>query len=167
MGILAVGSVALDSVRTPFGEAEEIVGGSATYFSAAASFFTDVNVVAVVGEDFPQQHIVALQKLGVNTMGIERKAGKTFRWKGEYSLDLNNPRTLDTQLNVFADFCPKLTAEQRRLEYVFLGNIDPDLQRNVLEQMERPKLVACDTMNYWIGNKLASLRKTWNGSMCC
>jgi sugar/nucleoside kinase (ribokinase family) len=160
MGILAVGSVALDSVKTPFGDVEEVLGGSATYFSTAASYFTGVAVVAVVGEDFPQQHLLALQNLGVDTLGIERKAGKTFRWKGEYGYDLNNARTLDTQLNVFADFSPRLSPEQRRQEFLFLGNIDPDLQRVVLEQMERPRLVACDTMNYWIEHKRPSLRST-------
>jgi sugar/nucleoside kinase (ribokinase family) len=159
MSILAVGSVALDSVKTPFGEEEEVLGGSATYFSTAASYFAEVSVVAVVGEDFPQKHILDLQKLGVDTTGIERKPGKTFRWKGEYGFDLNTAKTLDTQLNVFADFSPKLYAGQRKAEFLFLGNIDPDLQRNVLEQMEQPKLIACDTMNYWINNKLESLRR--------
>jgi sugar/nucleoside kinase (ribokinase family) len=160
MGILAVGSVALDSVKTPFGQEEEVLGGSATYFSIAASYFTDVSIVAVVGEDFPQQHIAFLQKLGVDTAGLEKRPGKTFRWKGEYGFDLNTAKTLDTQLNVFADFAPKLLSEQRNTDFLFLGNIDPDLQRSVLEQVERPKLIACDTMNYWIGRKLESLRKT-------
>jgi sugar/nucleoside kinase (ribokinase family) len=160
MGILAVGSIALDSIKTPFGHGEKILGGSATYFGASASFFTEVSVVAVVGDDFPSEHIMFLQKLGVDTSGIERRAGKTFCWAGEYGFDLNTAKTLDTQLNVFADFAPKLLAAQRKLEFVFLGNIDPDLQRNVVEQMERPKLVACDTMNYWIGSKPEALRKT-------
>ena len=163
MGILAVGSVALDSVKTPFGQEEEILGGSATYFSIAASYFTQVSVVAVVGEDFPAQHIDFLQKLGIDTTGLEKKPGRTFRWRGEYGDDFNTARTLDTKLNVFADFSPRLLREQRRMEYVFLGNIDPDLQRSVLEQMEKPKLVACDTMNYWIDNKPESLRKTLSG----
>lgn len=160
MGILAVGSVALDSVKTPFGIEEEILGGSATYFSIAASYFAETSLVAVVGEDFPPQHIVSLQKLGIDTSGLETRPGKTFRWKGEYGFDLNTAKTLDTQLNVFADFSPKLRAEQRKREFLFLGNIDPDLQRNVLDQMERPKVIACDTMNYWIENKPDSLRKT-------
>jgi sugar/nucleoside kinase (ribokinase family) len=160
MGILAVGSVALDSVKTPFGQEEEVLGGSATYFSIAASYFTDVSVVAVVGEDFPPQHVAFLQKLGVDTAGLERKPGKTFRWQGEYGFDLNTARTLDTQLNVFADFAPKLHTEQRMLEFLFLGNIDPDLQRNVLEQVERPRLIACDTMNYWIERKNKELIET-------
>jgi sugar/nucleoside kinase (ribokinase family) len=160
MGILAVGSVALDSVKTPFGMEEEILGGSVTYFSIAASYFAETSVVAVVGEDFPPQHIASLQKLGIDTSGLETRPGKTFRWKGEYGFDLNTAKTLDTQLNVFADFSPKLRAEQRKREFLFLGNIDPDLQRNVLDQMERPKVIACDTMNYWIENKPDSLRKT-------
>jgi sugar/nucleoside kinase (ribokinase family) len=160
MGILAIGSVALDSVATPFGREEEVLGGSATYFSIAASYFTQVSMVAVVGEDFPPQHIAFLQTLGIDTAGLERKPGKTFRWSGEYGADLNTARTLDTQLNVFADFAPRIFAAQRKLEYLFLGNIDPDLQRTVLEQMERPRLVACDTMNYWIENKPDSLSRT-------
>ncbi len=160
MGILAVGSVALDSVKTPFGIEEEILGGSATYFSIAASYFADTSVVAVVGEDFPPKHIASLQKLGIDTSGLEIRPGKTFRWKGEYGFDLNTAKTLDTQLNVFADFSPKLRMDQRKREFLFLGNIDPDLQRNVLDQMERPKVVACDTMNYWITSKPDALRKT-------
>jgi sugar/nucleoside kinase (ribokinase family) len=160
MGILAVGSVALDSVRTPFGFEEEVLGGSAVYFSLAASYFTDVSVVAVVGEDFPESHILELQKRGIDTTGIEQKPGRTFRWSGAYGFDMNTAQTLETQLNVFADFAPALFAEQKRREYLFLGNIDPDLQRNVMEQMERPKLIACDTMNYWIANKPDSLRRT-------
>jgi len=159
MGILVVGSVALDSVQTPFGREQEILGGSAVYFSIAASYFTNVSVVAVVGEDFPQAHVAFLQKFGIDTAGLERKPGRTFRWQGEYSFDLNTARTLDTQLNVFAEFSPKLLSQQRTLEYLFLGNIDPDLQRKVLEQMQRPKIVACDTMNYWIERKPESLRR--------
>ncbi len=158
MGILAIGSIALDTVKTPFGRVERILGGSATYFGAAASYFTDVSIVAVVGEDFPPEHVAFLQKLGVDTAGIERRPGKTFCWVGEYSSDMNTAKTLDTQLNVFAEFAPQLRSEHRKQELLFLGNIDPDLQRNVLEQMEGTKLVACDTMNYWIRNKPDSLR---------
>jgi sugar/nucleoside kinase (ribokinase family) len=160
MGILAVGSVALDSVKTPFGSEEEVLGGSATFFSMAASYFTQVGIVAVVGSDFPARHIDLLQKLGIDTSGVETRQGRTFRWRGEYSFDLNTARTLDTQLNVFADFSPRLRADQQKQEVLFLGNIDPDLQRNVLDQMARPRVVACDTMNYWIENKPGSLRKT-------
>jgi sugar/nucleoside kinase (ribokinase family) len=160
MGILVVGSVALDSVKTPFGARDEVLGGAATYFSIAASYFTEVSVVAVVGDDFPEEHLLFLKKKGIDLSGLERQKGKTFRWMGEYGFDLNNRTTLDTQLNVFAQFSPKLLTPHRTKEYLFLGNIDPDLQRSVLEQMSRPKLVACDTMNYWIENKRDSLVKT-------
>jgi sugar/nucleoside kinase (ribokinase family) len=160
MGILVVGSVAFDSVKTPFGSQEDVLGGSATYFSIAASYFSDVSIVAVVGEDFPEEHVTFLRKKGIDVSGLERAKGKTFRWKGEYGIDLNTRTTLDTQLNVFADFSPKLLNSHRSQEYLFLGNIDPDLQRSILEQMKKPKLVACDTMNYWIENKRKSLLKT-------
>jgi len=160
MGILTVGSVAFDSVKTPFGSEEEILGGSASYFSVAASYFTDVSMVAVVGDDFPSEHIKFFQGKGIDTSGLQRSGGKTFRWKGEYGFDMNTARTLDTQLNVFADFSPQLLSQHRSMEYLFLGNIDPDLQRTVLEQMQRPRVVACDSMNYWIDNKLDSLKRT-------
>lgn len=160
MGILVVGSVVLDSVKTPFGKRDEILGGSATYFSIAASYFTDVSMVAVVGEDFPEEHIAYLRSKGIDTSGLERKQGKTFRWKGEYGTDLNACKTLDTQLNVFADFSPRLHRAHCMTEYVFLGNIDPALQRAVLEQVQKPRLIACDTMNYWIENTRESLLKT-------
>jgi sugar/nucleoside kinase (ribokinase family) len=160
MGILVVGSVAFDSIKTPFGSKEEVLGGSATYFSIAASYFADVSLVAVVGEDFPEEHVAFLQRKGIDVSGLERRPGGTFRWKGEYGFDLNSCTTLDTQLNVFADFSPKLPASHRSIDYLFLGNIDPDLQRVVLEQMKRPKLVACDTMNYWIEKKRSSLLQT-------
>jgi sugar/nucleoside kinase (ribokinase family) len=160
MGILVVGSVALDSVKTPFGSREEVLGGSATYFSIAASYFTHVSMVAVIGEDFPEAYISFLQKKGIDISGLQRQKGKTFRWRGEYSMDLNSRTTLETQLNVFADFSPQLIGAHRSCKYLFLGNIDPDLQRLVLEQMERPRLVACDTMNYWIENKHEALLKT-------
>lgn len=160
MGILVVGSVALDSVQTPFGSREEILGGSATYFSVAASYFTKVSLVAVVGEDFSESHISLFREKDIDISGLQRQKGRTFRWRGEYGYDLNTAKTLETQLNVFAEFSPKIRAEHRAAEYLFLGNIDPDLQRSVLEQMDRPKLVVCDTMNYWITSKLASLKKT-------
>jgi sugar/nucleoside kinase (ribokinase family) len=160
MGILVVGSVALDSVITPFGQKDDVLGGSATYFSLAASYFTNVSIVAVVGEDFSESHISFLKQKGIDLSGLQRQKGKTFRWKGKYGNDLNTRTTLDTQLNVFADFSPKLLSSHCSHEYLFLGNIDPDLQRSVLEQMKRPKLVACDTMNYWIENKRESLLKT-------
>jgi sugar/nucleoside kinase (ribokinase family) len=164
MGILVVGSVALDSVKTPFGTRDDVLGGAATYFSIAASYFSHVRMVAVVGEDFPEAHISLLHRKGIDTSGLQRVPGKTFRWKGVYHSDINTRTTLDTQLNVFADFSPKLLSSHCSEEYVFLGNINPDLQLSVLEQVKKPKLVACDTMNYWIENTrealLNTLRKT-------
>ncbi len=160
MGILVVGSVALDSVKTPFGQRDEVLGGAATYFGVAASYFSDVSVVAAVGEDFPKEHVEFLRRKGIDTSGLQIEKGNTFRWRGEYSADLNTRRTLETQLNVFADFSPKLHSSHCSQDYVFLGNIDPDLQRLVLQQVKHPKLVACDTMNYWIEGKRPSLLTT-------
>jgi sugar/nucleoside kinase (ribokinase family) len=160
MGILVVGSVALDSIKSPFGSKDDVLGGAATYFSIAASYFTDVSIVAVVGDDFPEEHAGLLRQKGIDLSGLERQPGKTFRWKGEYGPDLNTRTTLDTQLNVFADFSPKLLPPHRTKDYLFLGNIGPDLQRSVFEQMKRPMLVGCDTMNYWIENQRESLLKT-------
>lgn len=160
MSILVVGSVAFDNVKTPFGTAENVLGGSATYFSVAASFFSKVNLVAVVGEDFSKQHEKIFGKHRVDLRGLQRKPGKSFFWWGEYNENLNDCRTLDTQLNVFANFSPKIPTEYRSSEFVFLGNIDPRLQRDVLRQVKRPHLVALDTMNYWINNTPAELRKT-------
>lgn len=160
MSLLVVGSVALDSVRTPFGEAEEVLGGSATYFSTAASYFTGVNLVAVVGEDFPEVHLDFLKERGIDFGGLERQAGRTFRWRGEYGYQLNEAKTLDTQLNVFESFRPNLPPSYRDASFVFLANIDPELQLDVLNQVKRPKLVACDTMNYWIEGKREALIKT-------
>ncbi len=148
MSLLVVGSVAFDSVKTPFGEAEEILGGSATYFSTAASYFTDVNLVAVVGEDFPAQHVTFLKSRGVNTEGLERQPGKTFRWKGEYGFQLNEANTLETHLNVFETFKPAIPASYKDSDGVFLANIDPSLQLDVLKQVNSPKIIACDTMNF-------------------
>lgn len=160
MSLLVVGSVALDSLETPFGKREEILGGSASYFSTCASYFGPVRVVAVVGEDFPQAHLDFLASRGVDLAGLVRRPGRTFRWKGRYEFDLNTAHTLDTQLNVFADFQPDLPAAYRDSEYVFLGNIDPDLQRAVLDQVRGPRFVACDTMNFWIASKRDSLLET-------
>lgn len=160
MSILVVGSVAFDSVKTPFGEVKDILGGSASYFSISASFFSPVNLVAVVGDDFPQEHVDLFQRFCVDTRGLQKLPGKTFRWKGEYGFALNEAKTLDTQLNVFESFRPEIPVGYRNCQYVFLGNIDPVLQRQVLSQVNKPKFVACDTMNYWINNKLEDLRKT-------
>ena len=148
MSLLVVGSVAFDSVKTPFGEAEEILGGSATYFSVSASYFTDVCMVAVVGEDFPDENIEFLKSHSIDVEGIERKKGKTFRWRGRYDYDLNEAHTLDTELNVFADFIPDIPERYRDCEYVFLANIDPELQQEFLFQVQNPKLVACHTLNF-------------------
>ncbi len=151
MSLLVVGSVAYDTVSTPFGRRDSALGGSATYFSIAASYFTPVSVVAVVGEDFATSDVELLESKGVDTSGLERAPGNTFRWTGEYSQDLNSRETLDTQLNVFADFSPTLASNQRGAPYLFLANIDPTLQLDVLRQMEpRPRFVALDTMNFWI-----------------
>jgi sugar/nucleoside kinase (ribokinase family) len=152
--LLVVGSVALDSVATPFGAVREALGGSATYFSCAASFFTHVRLVATVGEDFPGEHLELLRRHRVDLSGLCVSKGRTFRWAGEYGYDLNEARTLETQLNVFADFKPALSPELKRVPYLFLANIDPVLQLDVLRQMEgRPRLVALDTMNFWIQGK--------------
>ncbi len=160
MSLLVVGSVAFDSVKTPFGEAHEVLGGSATYFSTAASYFTEVSIVAVVGTDFPEKHLMFLKSRRIDIEGIERKEGKTFRWRGEYGYELNEARTLDTQLNVFRSFRPRLPDSYRDKKIVFLANIDPDLQREVLSQVKEPALVACDTMNFWIEGKRDSLLGT-------
>ncbi|MBI4432618.1 MAG: sugar kinase [Candidatus Omnitrophica bacterium] len=155
--ILVVGSVALDTVKTPFGKVKEALGGSASFFSASARFFAPVAMVAVVGKDFPEKHLRLLRGLGIDIGGIEKAPGKTFRWTGFYDYDLNNARTLKTELNVFQDFKPKLSDFHRACRVVFLANIDPDLQSYVLGQMKNPGLVACDTMNYWIENRKKSL----------
>jgi len=160
MSILVVGSVAFDSIKTPFGVAEDVLGGSACYFSTAASFFTDVNLVAVIGDDFPQEHIDFLQSRNIDLTGLQKTRGETFRWKGRYDYNLNEAHTLETHLNVFESFRPVLPENYRDAEYVFLANIDPELQLEVLQQIKNPKLVACDTMNFWIEGKKAELIKT-------
>lgn len=155
--LLVVGSVALDTVRTPFGEASEVLGGSAAYFATAASYFTTVDLIAVVGEDFPDQHLTFLKSRGIDLTGLEQRKGNTFRWKGEYSYQLNEARTLDTRPNVFETFRPTIPDRYRTPAMLFLGNIDPELQLDVLRQVRRPLLVACDTMNYWIDRKREAL----------
>jgi sugar/nucleoside kinase (ribokinase family) len=155
--LLVVGSVALDTVRTPFGEASEVLGGSAAYFATAASYFTTVDLIAVVGEDFPDQHLKFLTSRGIDLTGLEQRKGDTFRWKGEYSYQLNEARTLDTRPNVFETFRPTIPDRYRTPAMLFLGNIDPELQLDVLRQVRRPLLVACDTMNYWIDRKREAL----------
>jgi sugar/nucleoside kinase (ribokinase family) len=149
--LLVVGSVAFDAVETPFGKRERMLGGSATHFGLSASFFTDVRVVGVVGGDFGEEEMSVFRERRINTDDLERvEEGKTFFWSGRYDFDLNTAHTLDTQLNVFADFRPKLSDASRGARMVFLGNIQPDLQREVREQVRGAELVALDTMNYWI-----------------
>ena len=157
--LAVVGSVALDSVTTPFGKVREVLGGSATYFSYAASFFTTVRLVATVGDDFPAEHLRLLKERGIDMTGLQTSRGRTFRWVGEYGFDLNEARTIDTQLNVFADFRPVLPSSLKKTPFLFLANIAPELQLDVLRQMERPQLTALDTMNFWIqGRREALLR---------
>jgi sugar/nucleoside kinase (ribokinase family) len=155
--LLVVGSVALDTVKTPFGEVSEVLGGSATFFSTAASYFTSVDLIAVVGEDFPPQHLDFLKSRGIDVTGLERRPGATFRWKGEYTHQLNEAHTLDTKLNVFETFRPQIPDAYRSPDLLFLGNIDPELQLDVLQKLPRPPLVACDTMNFWINGKRDAL----------
>jgi sugar/nucleoside kinase (ribokinase family) len=153
MTVLVVGSVALDSVETPFGRADDALGGSATYFSASASHFTRVQLVGVVGSDYPMHKLRDLESRGVDLSGLEQADGESFRWRGRYRHDLNSAETLETRLGVFSHFRPKIPAQFRRAKYVFLGNIDPRLQIEVLSQVDKPKLVACDTMNFWIESR--------------
>jgi sugar/nucleoside kinase (ribokinase family) len=157
MSIVVVGSIALDTIKTPEKTVEEVLGGSASYFALSARHFTEVQVVAVVGEDFPSDQRDLLISCGVDTEGLTREAGRTFRWAGEYGVDLAYPETLATELNVFASFHPQLTEKQRRADTVFLANIDPALQLEVLDQVESPRVVACDTMNLWIETKRETL----------
>lgn len=153
MDILVVGTLAFDSVKTPFGEAEDVLGGSATYFSVSASNFAEVGLVAVVGKDFPEENVEMLKGKGVDVGGLLRTDGDTFRWKGQYGFDLNEAETLETHLNVLMDFDPKVPDNFKDADVVFLANIDPELQAKVLDQVTSPKLVACDTMNFWIEGK--------------
>jgi sugar/nucleoside kinase (ribokinase family) len=157
MTLLVVGSVALDSIFTPFGETADALGGSAVYFSVAGSILHPVQVVGVVGQDYPHHELERLAPRGIDWSGVERAQGESFRWKGKYSYDLQSRETLETRLGVFADFRPKLPASFRAAQYLFLGNIDPDLQLEVLDQVDRPELVVCDTMNYWIQSKKSPL----------
>ncbi len=157
MSILVVGTVALDSVETPLGKVHEVLGGSATYFSAAASLYTQVNLVAVVGTDFPRETIQFLIDRGVDTRGLQVVDGETFRWAGRYDFKTNTTETLDTKLNVFTDFHPVLPEGYEKSDFVFLANIDPELQYEVLKQVPRAKLTMLDTMDLWINNKKEAL----------
>ncbi|MDE3105767.1 MAG: sugar kinase [Acidobacteriota bacterium] len=159
MSILVVGSVAFDSVETPHGKVAQCLGGAATYFALAASYFTPVRVIAVVGEDFTPQHEKVLTDRGVDTTGLEHAPGLSFHWRGSYLGNLNEAQTLGTDLNVFADFEPKIPAEYQDTEFLFLANIDPVLQARVRSQMPAVKMVCGDTMNYWIADHAANLAK--------
>jgi len=155
--LLVVGSVAIDSVETPFGRDDEALGGSALHFTAAASLFARVRLVAVVGEDFPRERLGFLQARDVDLSALFTAPGRTFRWKGRYGFDLNEAHTLETHLNVFEGFDPVLPEAHRKAPFVFLANIDPELQSRVLDQVDQPRLVALDTMNFWIQGKRKSL----------
>ena len=157
MSVLVVGSVALDTVETPFGRADRVLGGSANYFAAAASLFGGVRVVGVVGDDYPVHELTFLRERGVDFGGVVTAPGPSFFWAGKYSYDLNARDTLATELGVFADFRPEIPREFRDARMVFLGNIDPELQLGVLDQVDAPELVACDTMNFWIEGKRDAL----------
>lgn len=159
MSIVVVGSIALDTVVTPYGKVDDALGGAATYFAVAASYFCPVQVVAVVGTDFAAEHEEVFRERGVDIEGIEHADGETFRWGGEYSWNLNERETLFTELNVFESFRPQLPDTYRGSPYVFLANIAPDLQLAVLEQVREPRLVALDTMNYWIEGTPDDLRR--------
>jgi len=157
MSLVVVGSIALDSIFTPFGETADALGGSAVYFAVAGSLLHPVRVVGVIGDDYPTGELEQLSALGIDWGGVERVAGESFRWKGKYSYDLQSRETLETRLGVFAEFKPRLPAGWEDAQFVFLGNIDPELQLGVLDQIRKPRLVTCDTMNYWIQRKREAL----------
>ena len=159
MSLLVVGSMAFDSIKSPFGEVERVIGGSATYFSLAASYLTPVRLVSVVGRDFPKGTLDMLSARGIDLQGLKVADGVTFHWKGYYEYDLNIAHTVKTDLNVFENFAPVLPASYRESRYVFLGNIDPKLQLDILAQVREPKIVALDTMNFWIGRSPQLLRE--------
>ena len=159
MSVLVVGTVAFDSIETPFGVAERILGGSASYFALAASFFTPVRIVGVIGEDFPDEHLALFKRRNIDTDGIKREKGDTFHWRGRYHEDINARDTLELHLNVLAGFAPTLPERYRDAEYVFLGNIDPLIQIEVLNQIHHMKLVVCDTMDHWIRESADNLQK--------
>ena len=159
MSILVVGTVAFDSIETPFGSAERVLGGSASYFAVAASFFSPVKIVGIIGQDFPQEYLTIFSGRGVDLEGLRREKGETFHWRGRYHEDLNVRDTVELHLNVLSGFVPHLPESYRDAEYVFLGNIDPDMQMEVLRQLSRMRLVACDTMDHWILNSGAALRQ--------
>ena len=158
--ILAVGSLAFDSIKTPSGKVDKILGGSVNYFSISSSFFVNLNLVGVVGKDFPKEHFSVLENRGIDLTGIEISEGKTFHWEGEYGSDLNEAKTIATHLNVFETFNPKVPEAYKNSNYLFLANIDPVIQQAVYNQIKAPKLVAADLMNFWITSKKDELLKT-------
>lgn len=160
MSILAVGSVAFDAIKTKFGQVDKVLGGSATYFSLSASYFTDVRIVAVVGEDFTEEYENTFRKRSINTEGIQRSTGQSFFWSGEYGDNLNEAKTNFTHLNVFENFNPQIPPQYRDSDILFLGNIDPVLQAGVRKQMDGVRLVGGDTMNFWINGKRSDLQQT-------
>ncbi|MGB3242018.1 MAG: PfkB family carbohydrate kinase, partial [Candidatus Omnitrophota bacterium] len=159
MKVSIIGSVAFDSVETPFGKREDVLGGSATFASLSASFFTPVNIISVVGTDFPKKYYTLFEKRNIDTTGLEKKKGKTFRWKARYHYDLNAAETLSTHLNVFEGFKPKITPNVTSKDNLLLANIDPELQGWIFRQLKPTGLVACDTMNLWIEHKRKALIK--------
>ena len=159
MSIVVVGSVGIDTIETPFGREENVLGGSACYFSLAARNFTDVHMVSAVGDDFPPDYSEMLRSKGVDTEGIAISAGETFRWEGRYDYDMKDPETVSVTLGVLGSFDPVVPEKSREADYLFLANTDPEIQMKVLEQVSSPRVVACDTMNFWIENKLQELKK--------
>jgi len=159
MSIIVLGTVALDTVKTPFGKRKELLGGSAAHFSMAARLFSKVNLIAIVGNDFPKKHIAFLKSKRLNLSSLIIDKGKTFRWEGEYKGDLNCALTLNTELGVLSVFKPQISEAQRKIENIFLANVDPDIQEHLLRKMHSPKLIGLDSMNYWINTKRKELIK--------
>lgn len=159
MSILVVGTVAFDSIETPYGSAERVLGGSASYFAVAASFFSPVKIVGIIGQDFPAEYLEIFSRRGIDLEGLQREQGDTFHWRGRYHEDLNVRDTVELHLNVLTKFAPRLPVSYRNAEYVFLGNIDPMIQIEVLDQMQSMRMIACDTMDHWIQGSNRELRK--------
>jgi len=159
MSVLISGTVALDSVETPFGKKENILGGSAVHAAVSASFFTPTSILSIVGEDFPKEHLDFLEARKIDTSGIKKIKGQTFRWSGYYEYDMNQAHTRDTKLNVLTQFSPELGDDQKQADHVFLANLDPAIQLKIISELDRPKLVAADTMDYWIKGQREKLHE--------
>ncbi len=157
MSLLIAGTIALDTVETPFGKKDNILGGSAIHAGMAASFFTKVSLISIIGQDFPDEHMRFLMDSKIDVSGVHKTSGKTFRWSGFYEFDMNQAHTKDTQLNVLLEFDPTLSDTQKNAEFVFLANLDPEIQLKVISQLKSPKLIAADTMDFWIKNKRSKL----------